>query len=232
MAYPIYSIVALAAILTIATTLIQKKFTDQEHLKALKKRQKEIQKEIKKTKDPTIMQELNAEMLQLTGIMFKSSMKPMFVTIIPILLIISWAHANIEYNPILPGDNFSVQAFFDVSTSSEAEIVAPKGIEIIGNATAVIEDGKAEWMLRGDVGKYNIKVLYSGDSVSKDLVITDGADYAKVQETYKGEIEKILIGNKKRVYLNLFGWKLGWLGSYIFLSILFSMILRKGLKVV
>ena len=31
--------------------------------------------------------------------------------------------------------------------------------------------------------------------------------------------------------LNIFGWQLGWLGSYIIFAIIFSMILRKVLKV-
>lgn len=89
-ASPKISIAVFSVIVTLVSTLIQKKFTDQEHLKSLKKRQKEIQKEIKKAKEPSVMQELNAEMLQLTGVMFKSSMKPMFVTIIPFLLLFTW----------------------------------------------------------------------------------------------------------------------------------------------
>lgn len=87
---PKISIACFSVIVTLISTLVQKKFTDQEHLKSLKKRQKEIQSEIKKTKEPNVMQELNAEMLELTGLMFKSSMKPMFVTMIPFLLLFTW----------------------------------------------------------------------------------------------------------------------------------------------
>ena len=96
---PKISISVFSIIVTLISTLVQKKFTDQEHLKSLKKRQKEIQKELKKNKDPSIMKELNAEMLQLTGVMFKSSMKPMFVTIIPFLLLFSWLRS--VYVPVL-----------------------------------------------------------------------------------------------------------------------------------
>ncbi len=83
---PKSSIAIFSVIVTLISTLVQKHFTDQEHLKSLKKRQKEI----KKAKEPSVMQELNAEMLQLTGVMFKKSMKPMFVTIIPFLLLFTW----------------------------------------------------------------------------------------------------------------------------------------------
>ena len=89
-ANPKVSIAVFSVFITAVSTLVQKHFTDQEHLKALKKRQKEIQAELKKTKEPSLLQELNAEMLQLTGAMFKSSMKPMFVTMIPFLALFAW----------------------------------------------------------------------------------------------------------------------------------------------
>ncbi len=100
-ANPKVSIGVFSIIVTLISTLVQKHFTDQEHLKSLKKRQKEIQKEIKKAKEPSVMQELNAEMLQLTGVMFKKSMKPMFVTIIPFLILFTWLRS--VYAPILGG---------------------------------------------------------------------------------------------------------------------------------
>lgn len=88
--YPVYSIGVFSIVVTFISTLAQKWLTNQEHLKSLKKRQKEIQQELRKTKEPKLMQELNAEMLQLTGLMFKSSMKPLFVTIIPFLILFAW----------------------------------------------------------------------------------------------------------------------------------------------
>ncbi|MFH0808015.1 MAG: EMC3/TMCO1 family protein [archaeon] len=98
-ANPKVSIAAFSVVVTFISTLVQKKFTDQEHLKSLKARQKEIQVEIKKAKEPSVMQELNAEMLQLTGVMFKSSMKPMFVTIIPFLILFTWLRSI--YVPVM-----------------------------------------------------------------------------------------------------------------------------------
>jgi len=100
-ASPQISIAVFSVIVTLVSTLVQKKFTDQEHLKSLKKRQKEIQAELKKTKEPSVMQELNAEMLSLTGVMFKKSMKPMFVTMIPFLILFWWLRGI--YTPLLGG---------------------------------------------------------------------------------------------------------------------------------
>jgi len=70
-------------------------------MKSLKKRQKEIQKELKGCKDECLMKELNSEMLKLTGVMMKSSFKPMFVTIIPFLLLFWWLRGI--YTPIMGG---------------------------------------------------------------------------------------------------------------------------------
>ncbi len=97
--YPIYSLIGISVIVTLISTFAHKWLTNQEHMKNLKSRQKEIQKELKGCKDPDLLKELNSELLQLTGVMFKSSMKPMFVTIIPFLLLFNWLRG--VYSPIL-----------------------------------------------------------------------------------------------------------------------------------
>jgi len=89
-ANPKISLLVISVVVTLISTFAQKWLTNQEHLKSLKKRQKEIQKELKGCKDECIMKELNSEMLKLTGVMFKSSMKPMFATMIPFLILFWW----------------------------------------------------------------------------------------------------------------------------------------------
>ena len=63
-----------------------------------------------------------------------------------------------------------------------------------------------------------------------DVIITDSVSdrrYVTPQQKYKGAISEIDVGNEKVIGLNLFGWKLGWLGTYIIFSIAFSLTLRK-----
>jgi len=88
--YPIYSLIVISVAVTTFSTIMHKWLTNQEHLKNLKKRQKEIQKELRGCKDPSVMSELNAEMLKLTGVMMKSSFRPLFVTFLPLLLLFFW----------------------------------------------------------------------------------------------------------------------------------------------
>lgn len=87
---PILSLAIISLSITLISTLLHKWLTNQEHLKSLKERQKEIQKEMKNCKDECKLKELNKEILQITGMMFKSSFRPMFVTIIPFLILFSW----------------------------------------------------------------------------------------------------------------------------------------------
>ena len=96
---PKISIAIFSVVVTLVSTLAQKWLTNQEHLKSLKKRQKEIQKELKGCKDDKIMKELNLEMMKIVGVMFKSSMKPMFVTIVPFLLLFMWLRGI--YSPVM-----------------------------------------------------------------------------------------------------------------------------------
>ena len=100
-ANPKAALLVVSVIVTFISTLAQKWLTNQEHMKGLKKRQKEIQKELKGCKDECLMKELSAETLKLTGIMMKSSFKPMFVTIIPFLILFAWLRGI--YTPIMGG---------------------------------------------------------------------------------------------------------------------------------
>lgn len=97
---PKISIVIIAILVTLISSIITKFLTDQEHLKKLKDRQKELQSQLKTCKgDQCKMMEIQSEMLQITGTMMKSSFKPMFVTLIPFLLLFYWIKS--VYNPIL-----------------------------------------------------------------------------------------------------------------------------------
>ena len=56
--------------------------------------------------------------------------------------------------------------------------------------------------------------------------------YKEPIKRIKGEVIKsIEIGNAPKKLLNLFGWEIGWLGTYIIFSIMFSLVIRKIIKV-
>ena len=97
---PVLSIIIIGVIVTFISTLLTKWLTNQEHLKSLKKRQKEIQQEIKKSKDDfKLIQELQSEMLKITGTMMKSSFRPILITFVPFVILFIWMRGI--YEPIL-----------------------------------------------------------------------------------------------------------------------------------
>lgn len=98
-ASPIFSLAIVSIIVTLISTLAHKYLTDQENLHNQKKRQKEIQKELRGCKDQKKLTELNIEMMKITGVMFKSSMKPLLITIVPFLLLFIWLKSI--YTPIM-----------------------------------------------------------------------------------------------------------------------------------
>ncbi len=90
-ANPKLSIVAIAVAISFFISLINFFVLDKEKMFAGKKRQKELQKEMKDHKDdPAKVMELQKELMSHVGDTFKHSFKPMLITIIPILLIFGW----------------------------------------------------------------------------------------------------------------------------------------------
>lgn len=98
---PKLSIIAFAMIITLISTLVTKWLTNQEHLKSLKDKQKELQKDLKKCKPgDKKFEELQNEMLQISMTMMKSSFKPVLVTLVPFLILFRWIRGT--YASILP----------------------------------------------------------------------------------------------------------------------------------
>jgi len=114
---PRISLAVISMMVTLVSTLAHKWLTNQEHMKSLKKRQKEIQKELKGGKDEKILKELNGEMLKLTGVMMKGSFKPMFVTIIPFLILFAWIRSVYGGEPPILNNWIWYYLGFSVATS-------------------------------------------------------------------------------------------------------------------
>lgn len=100
-ANPKTSLAVISFFVTLFSTVVHKWMTNQEHMKNLKARQKELQKELKNCKEGDKMKELQSEMLKLTGVMFKSSFRPLFITLIPLLILFAWLRGT--YSEILSG---------------------------------------------------------------------------------------------------------------------------------
>jgi len=101
-ANPKISIIVIAFLITLVTTLITKKFTDQTRMKELKDKQKGLQKQLKEARGDTHkMSQINKEMMDASMELMKHSFKPMLYTFIPLLIFFWWIRGI--YSSVLSG---------------------------------------------------------------------------------------------------------------------------------
>jgi uncharacterized membrane protein (DUF106 family) len=89
--YPRGSIIGISVLVSLFISLINFFVLDKEKVRHGKKRQKELNKELKSHKDnPEKMMAIQKEMMSHTMDTLKHSFKPMLITLIPILVVFSW----------------------------------------------------------------------------------------------------------------------------------------------
>lgn len=231
---PFWSIFILSFLLSVLITLIYKVMTNQELMKSLREDMKKHQKEMKQLKNsPEKMMAVQKKVMQKNAKYMMQSFKPMIVTFIPIILIFGWLNSHYAYYPIKPDQEFTTSMFFNEGVSGKAELELPEDITVIGENVKEISEGKAEWKLKGKKGEYIITYKFNGKSYNKEILITDEYRYKKaVKAVNDNSVSTINIEYEKLKPLpfKIFGWKPGWLGTYIIFSLIFSMSLRKLLK--
>ena len=229
----IWVVVIMAFIITLLITFIYKFTTNQDLMKDLKAELKEFQKEMKELRsEPQKMMAVQKKSMQTNMKYMSHSMRSMLFTFIPIILIFGWMNSHLAYDPILPGQEFTTTISFYNGINGNVELIVPEGITANGDINKTISDSEIKWILKGESGEYLLEYKLNGKSYTKEVIITNKQAYAKVLKPVKDKvIKQISIDNNKTKVLNLFGWKLGWLGAYIILSIIFSTILRKMLKI-
>ena len=227
---PIWAILIISLVVSLIITLVYKFATNQEKMKELKLEMKTSQKKMKELKnEPEKLMAMQKESMKKNMEYMKHSFKATLITFIPVIIIFGWMQTNLAYEPIRPGDDFSVKILFEKGLKGEVEIVAPEEIEILGGEKQEI-DGEMEWELRAlEGGGYFIDFKHEGQVVSKEVIVSEKLEYAEPTKEYEN-FGTIGINYNKLVPLgkiSVFGWQPGWLALYIVFSIVFSMALRK-----
>ncbi|MFH1209587.1 MAG: EMC3/TMCO1 family protein [archaeon] len=223
---PALALVIICFLLTLITTLAYKFLTDQKMLKKHKEEMKDMQKEINSLKDnPKKMMEKQKELMEKNFKVMIHSMKPLLFTLIPLFIIISWLSATFAYAPLSPDQQFSIKVTFDESLNGEKAILSSPEL-IIRNPEQTIQEQEVIWYVKGNSGSYDIKINYTDKEYTKNILITDEWKPLKIDILKNSDIEKVEFGDK---FKPLFG--LTWIWIYLILSIIFSIALRKLLKV-
>jgi len=228
--------------------------TDQVLMRSLKEEIKNSQKKMKEYKnDPEKMMEMQKKAMETNMKYMGHSMKPTLVSFIPIILIFSWMYAHLAYEPIMPGQEFNVTAAFSEGVSGNATIKVPEGFSVVNGETQEIKEntikslfgstkeGKAEWVLNSpgainnpEGDNYILEFEAEGDVEGKDILVTYEQKYEEPTKMFRDSkfktINLIHRPVKPLGEISIFGWKPGWLGVYIISSLIFSMSMRKILK--
>lgn len=228
----LFAVILLSFLVSITVIIITKYTTDQVLMKKLRDEIKEHQTQVKAHKNnPAKAMEIQKKAMESNMKYMMHSLKPTLITFIPIIFLFGWIGSAFAYESIKPQQEFSVRVFLEKNANGNIELNIPEGIKIIGNKTKKIEDAKASWDLKGNEGDYILEFAYNSEKQQKNVLITSSEKYIEPEKKTEGLIKLIQIDYKPKKILNLFGWKLGWLGTYILSSILFTMGLRKLLKV-
>jgi uncharacterized membrane protein (DUF106 family) len=232
---PFWAIVIIALFVSLLITVIYKFATDQELMKSLKAELKSYQEQMKQLKDnPQKAMEVQKLAMKKNMEYMKHSFKPTLITFLPIILIFGWMNAHLMYEPIYPGETYTVTAVFKEGVEGTAELIPDEGTHVIDDAVKDITR-EVTWKLKStEEGIHTLSIAFGDQLVSKNVLITKELKYEEPVTTIPhSDLERVQINYHKLRPLgnvSILGWKPGWLGVYIIFSIIFSMGLRKLFK--
>ncbi len=221
--------------------------TDQDLMKRLKEEIKELQTEMKTLQsNPARMTEMNKKAMETNMKYMMHSMKPTLVTFLPIILIFGWLNSNIAYDPLVVGEEFSVELEFYEGITGVIAATVPEGLTLMNNEVYAIKDNKVRLVFKPEItGTYTIQYALLNDAGEQQKTWEHDVKIAP-SDSKKG-YEKPLIPVKDKLLktitvslqkfkplgenFNIFGWYPGWIALYIVLSLVCSLGLRKWLKV-
>jgi len=228
------AVIIISFIVSLLVVVISKYMTDQALMKKIKEDIKENQKQAKESKNnPGKLMEIQKKQMALTMQQFQHTLKPTLITFIPIIFIFGWMNATFAYEGISPQQEFGVTAFFDKNANGNVELVAQEGISLMANKTQKIENGKASWNINGVEGEHLLEFVHGSEKQQKNVLITTNNKYIEpIKKIKNGAFKAIQINYRKLVVIPI-GFRdwLGWLGTYIWSSIILTMVLRKVMKV-
>lgn len=230
---PLLSIIIISFVIAVFITLAYKFMTNQTLMRQLKEDMKSQQKQAKELKhEPQQAMSAQKKAMEMNMKYMMHSFKPMIITFIPLILVFGWLNAHYGVEPIQPNKYFIVTLSFDEAAQGEAEMLGQEGIEITGSNVKQISDGKAEWELKGAEGEYILEFRHDNRTYTKNIIITKEQKYsAPVEKVTGNAVKEIKTNQGKLVLLKLLEFNMGWLITYILFSLVFTIGVRKILKI-
>ncbi len=227
---PFWALLIISLLISFVVSLVYKYATDQDVLKRLKEEMTLLRGQSRELREhPEKVMEVNKRMTELAMTQFKHTMKPTLFTLLPMLLIFGWLQGHLAYEPLVPGQELT--ATVALAGVKDVSVAVSEGLEVVGPSEKSATDGEVVFTLKGVEGRHTAFFRANGQEVAKSVTITAGRGYAPVSEKFKGAITTVTLSNKPTDVIKLGSFTIGWLGSYLLLSVVFSMVTRKLLKV-
>lgn len=239
---PFWTLFSVSLFVSLLTTLVYKFTTDQTRLKQLKADMRRYQKKLSANKNnPEKALKIQKDMMKLNGELMRQSLKSTLYTFLPILLFFGWMQANLAFAPLLPNESFNVTVSFNEGVVDKALLVLPDELSSNSSLSQVPLKGVISWQIIGPSGLYDASIQIGDEEHFFSILISDAIEYVDPVNQVKDSsyIDTITLSNDKlRVFLTVPGlnslpWikNLNWFWAYFLFSIIFSMTLRKVLKI-
>lgn len=231
---PLVAVILVSFILSVIIIIVYKLMTDQQKMKKLKTDIKKYQKEAKSHRNnPQKMMSVQKKAMDLNMKYMMQSFKPTFITFIPIILTFGWLNANFAYEPINPFEQINITVEAREVGIDEINLSASSEINILSKSTQEFVDKKATWTIEGTQElKTTLNFFYSGGGFfSKEITISNDQKYSEPEKKLDSPMKNVKLDMDKRIILDLGFLKLTWLWTYIIFSLIFSISLRKILKI-
>lgn len=227
-----YIVLILGLTIAAISTAAYKIFTDQTLMKSLRDQQKSHQKSMKENRNnPDKLMRIQKQAMEANMQYMMQSMKPMIFTFLPIILIFGWANGHLLVEPLQPEIPFTGSVVLDQGISGEIFVDTTEGL-VATNNTRIIDSERVDFEFNGVEGEYLATYTVNNNTYDQHIIIDPNHNYADpVQKVNDGTVKELRINQNKLIVMNLFGWKLGWLGAYIIIVMITSILLKKIFKI-
>ena len=243
------ALVAVALATSLVLTFVRVVSTDQKYLKCCRKdrkRLKQLLRQAKRDKDRQAVKRHRATLGMLGAGTMKAEFKPLLASIVPIILLATWAFARLSFVPPQPGDDLTVKAYFPMlSVGRLAHIVGQDGLEARDGWVRIVQEdldqagnatnGLASWTIhaaRRD-RPYVLQIRHGGRTVESQLII-DGYRYAPQAVRHKDggilAVEQSLAAYKPFGVIPGIGRLgiAGWVVGYLLIAIGCTLVLKRA----
>ena len=243
--HPFLAVIIITFVTTLMVTLIYMWMTDQKLMKHLKDELKRYQDDMRKHGSNTKkLLEIQKKALDVNMKYLMASLKPTLVTFIPIIIVFAWVNAAMAYQPVHTAEEFTTTIEFQKGIKGIVEITTPKGIELLSpkNLSVNYDTQKAySWKMKSaEEGQYLLEYKVTRDmqgvgaemNYKKDVLVSNEQTItAPIKYVGDNVVKQVKIDQKPLIIVSIFGLNLNWLWTYVILSIIFSLALRKIMNV-